>query len=263
MKRILSISLVCLMLCLLAACGTAPSAEDGHTDANGNAEVAGGTDAAFASYTSLTEKLNAAAGEDAQYDIDMVIETNMKFGDESFETTINGNMKMKMEGDAVWYSMTMDMGEGGIMEIYSDGERVYCTLDGEEQVLEMSDMLDQIDSSLNLPEFEKNAIKSCESENVDGGVRTDMVIDGEEMTQFIDEIMGALTELLGEDSEIMIDDIALSILTDNDGNPMEMEMGLNMKMGFAGQEIEMDANYKYIFNKIGSGVEIDLSAMAV
>ena len=295
MKKVLSLLLLCSLIAMLAACGvslspvqneappptrgvpptakptTEPTEEpaaiptrkptpEPATPAPDNNK---GNDvrAAYAKYTALNNKLNAQTGDDAQFDMDMNIEMAMTYNGETMKTTMSGNMKMKTVGGKVQYAMVMDMGDIGSMEMYSDGEKVYCTVNGEQVEMDMADLEQQVDSSVNLPDFSEDAVKSCETVQEGPYTRTTMVIDGEVMGQFIRDSMADTLSQLGNDIGIQISDLTLSILADSAGNPKEMDMVMALTMEYMGEKVEMVATYNYVINKLGSGVNIDLSAL--
>jgi len=266
MKKVFSLLLICALFVLLVSCGTGPGAvstapppEDADTPAPTPEAATPAPDTgktAYATYTQVFDKMNA------QYDIDMNIDMEIRFGSQSMPMSMNGNIKMKTEGDKVLYSMVINNEFTGTMEIYSDGDTVYCVVDGVETSMDMSELEEQINNSVNMPDFEEEAIKSSESVKEGQDTKTTMVIDGVKVGRFIQEALGDSLGALGEGMDIDISDITISILTDPADNPKSMDMEMSMTLHMDGEEMEIAAVYEYIFNQLGSGVDIDLSAMA-
>ena len=219
---------------------------------------------ALAAYVGFSEKLTAPSGSQSQLDMDMAMEISLSAQGESMVYALSGNIKMKDDGGGkIAYALEMDMSDFGIgmMEIYSDGDRIYSAINGVEQKLEMSDLDKQLDSLINLPEFSEDDMISTEIETVGGDIETTIVVDGGQMSSYI---MGALESMMGSIGEGMsfdISDIVIVLLTDSAENPKSMRMEMDMSMSIEGETADMSMKYLYTINKFGSGVEIDLSKL--
>ena len=275
-KRILTSVLVMLLLLGAAGCQTSnttpgneasspvsPSAPVNSAEPSLSVDPAAEEAAAIEAYTRIADKLSMSreAGEDVQFDMDMIMKTNVEFAGESQSIETNGNIKMKIVGEEMHSSMVLDMGAAGKMEMYSDGETAYCSYNGQELEIDMVDVFSQVEDTLNIPQFEKDAIKS--SEIIQDGANTKilLVIDGEALQSFMLEIMSSMLGGEADTQGLKFNDIEISMTATDDEIPLSMEISMEMEMEIAGDTVKMSSDVTYIFNAFGSEVEVDLSML--
>jgi len=270
-KRLLSLALVTLLLIGAAGCRTAGKTQESAAPVSNSPQdiapppVDAGVEetTALAAYTRVADKLTISgeAGEDVQFDMDMIMKINIESDGESESLEVNGNIKVKIDGEETHSSIVMDMGVMGRMEMYSDGERVYCSMNGQEMEIETGNVMEQIQGSLNLPQFEEDAIKSCEITEDGENTKMLIVIDGETLTSFVAESMSAMLGEVADSQGMEIYDIEITLVTTKDEIPLSMEMKMEMDMTVMENTMKMVTEITYIFNKVGSGVEVDLSKL--
>jgi len=219
--------------------------------------------AAYDMYKQIAGHLSLGPGDDGEYDIDFVTDMYLIFGGEDMEISIGGNLKMIVDGNDIQAVMTMDMSMYGMgaMVIYMDGNNVYASIDGMEIDMDLGDFMDMIEDSADMPDFSQDAIKSCDIIKLGGDTIYFIVIDGIAMTEYVaasmqDVMAGA--DMFGLQMEIA--DVEMEIVTDSSDNPKSLLMKMHVLMAVEGEEIEMYMNATYIFNKLGSGVVINIPA---
>ena len=256
-----------------------PAADvDGGTDQDGDqptdtANDLTGSDQeeAYKAYTKMIKSLSADPADGTQYDADFTMDFLMEFTGALVppemartEMRTGGNMKVAFDGGDAQYYMSMDMSAAGmgVMEVFYDGKTVYCTVNGVEQGgFSVDDVMDMMDNSVNLPDFEEKAIKSVDMKAKGGGVEYSVVIDGAELTEYIMETAGDEVAALG--GAMDISDVVMRILVDGNSQPKEMDMIMTMGMSMEelGMGLNMKVDYYVVFNKYGDGVVIDFSKM--
>ena len=288
-KKALAILLVCATLTLFAACTekhdfaapyaptdtsaaatppASPSPDGSATPAQEEPSpepepVKDEKELAYDAYTLFAERLTVQEGSDSQYDIDMNIKMDMTLDGESIGTSdVDANIKMIVSGETTQYSMTMDMGELGAMEMYTDGDKTYYAINGVEQEIDMAQMEAQISSSVSIAGFEKDAIKTTTTETIGTDTKTTIEIDGKAISGFVMDALVDQLKALGGEAEVAISDVVVTIMSDAAGTPKAMGMEFEMIMTIDGAELIMNAGYDFTFNKFGSGVEIDFSKLA-
>ena len=274
-KKLGAILLALALLVTLAACDSTP------------APPADPETVAFETYTGIMQRLSLEDEETGAFDIDFVMEMDMSFLGEEIHSVSNGNMQMIVDGDHVQLAMTMetDMGELGlppvVMEMYMvvDGDsltELRMIVDGDD----VSDMFpvemledlagDMFDDAINMPEFDMDAFQSVEIEEVDGNTVMHMVLDGEELSEFVNAAMEDQMAMLGDlgvEMNVDIADILMTIVADSNENPISMTMEMEMRMDFgddladelaelAGEEMVMRMVMVYTFNGFDDNVEI-------
>ncbi|MCL2747434.1 MAG: hypothetical protein FWE59_02115 [Oscillospiraceae bacterium] len=223
---------------------------------------------AMAAYTGFIEKLEATQGSHSQFDMDITMDMYLYAPDPSENMTANmfGNIKMKDFGDnIIAYSIDLDMSgmEGGsVIEIVSDGERIYCVVDGEEQSLDQSFFDEQLDFAMNIPDFAMGDMVSWSTEQVGADTETVIHLSGFKMESYLEEILGEALAELDDSIVVTYDDIEMILKTDGNSMPKSMYINIGMNLTDGTEEADLYVYYGYTYNKIGSGVEIDLSKLA-
>jgi len=277
-KKLGTILLALILLATLAACGssTPTPALDVET-------------VAFETYTGIMQRLSLEDKETGAFDIDFVMEMDMSFLGEEIHSVSNGNMQMIVDGDHLQLAMTMetDMSALGlppmVMEMYMVVEDDSLTelrmiVDGDdvseifptEMLEDMAD--DMFGDAISMPEFDMDAFQSVEIEEVDGNTVIHMVLDGEELSEFVSAAMDdqlAMLDGFGVEMHIEIADILMSVTVDENENPVYMTMEMEMRMGFGddladelaelgGEEMVIRMVTVYTFNGFDDSVEITL-----
>ncbi|MDR1669841.1 MAG: hypothetical protein LBR76_07780 [Oscillospiraceae bacterium] len=221
---------------------------------------------AYANYANAMSQITAApGGEDVQIDMDMDMRMNMSMLDQNIAVNSNGNIKTIVEDGKTKFSSVIntesDYGSNTIEMLY-DGEKMYYAVDGVETELDASAFEQQMGSTVNMPEFGIDAIKSFETADVPEGKKTTFVIDGTKMTGYIMEAAGEEMALLGDIGDITMEDMTIEVVTAENGDPVSV--GIQMAVAVSAESIEditMDMSMKFTINQIGSGVVIDTSKL--
>ena len=262
LKRIGALLLVLTLLMSFAACTPAPEPEP--------------EEVAFEAYSHIMQHLSIGPGLEmasGAYDMDFVMQIDMRFLGEEVSQASSGNIKMIVDGDNMESAMTMyvDMGELGssVVEMYMALEGTTLTemqviVDGEEMPAEFfpQEMFQEmLDSAANVPDFHKDALLSAEIEEVGENSVMHMVLDGQMLADFVMDSMDDMLASLGEDAvdmNVEIEDIVMTITTDSDDNPLAMTMEMHMQMEVEGEEVEMSISMEYTFNAFGEEVEVEM-----
>lgn len=221
------------------------------------------TTIAFQSYTDLLESMS---GADVAYDIDFTMVMDMSMDDGfSMSMPTSGNMRMSVDGDTLRTSMTMDMGMGmGVLEFYMEmvGNEVTFvqqSIDGVEvDFFSSEDMLEILNSSINMPDVDFNAIVSAEIEEAGGQTIINMVFDGHAISDFALASVADQLGDLGVDMDMQLEDMPFTIVKDSAGNPVSMSMYMNMTLEAEGEAFTMSITSEFVFNAFGSGVVIEM-----
>jgi len=294
MKRKITVILLILTLMLtMVACGNGNDGNDGNGNGNDAGVINQDTDnveleiAAFDAYTEIMRRLSLEDVEQGAFDIDFVMDMNMSMLGEHFSTVSEGSIKMMVDGNEARMAMTMitDMAMLGlppmVLEMYVmtyDNEFVEFSMvmDGEDiSAMLPPEMLgdmagDMVDNVLGMPEFDMDAFRSVEIEQVGGNTVINMVLQGEELSEFIMQTMEdelAMLDVLGLEMNFDFSDIVMTIVADSNNNPISMTMDMEMRMSFGGDlegELEELADEEmiihvvtvYTFNGFGEDVQI-------
>ena len=274
-KRLLSSVLAILLLVCAAGCQTAeknqasnapppasPSISPQDT-APPPVDMGAEKAAALEAYTRVADRLSISpeSGGDVQFDMDIMMKTDVEFAGETESIETSGNIKIKIVGGEMQSSLVLDMGEAGQMEMYSDGEKAYCSINGQELEIETGSVFGQVEQSLNIPQFEKDAIKSYEIKEDGENTKIHLVIDGAELKSFITESLTSLLGETGDAQKLEIYDIEISLVMTKDEIPLSMEMKMGLEMTVLENKIKMMSDAIYTFNKFDSGVNVDLSKL--
>jgi hypothetical protein len=166
-------------------------------------------------------------------------------------------------------SGVFDFDVNTIMEMIFDGENLYYAIDGEEiyrglaasdlfdmdELIEM--MLEEMDSTLNLPEYDIGDIISVETTPYNGGERMILIIDGNSL---IDYVLETMDDVPAEMENTSIGDVYMEIITDSSGNPVFMLMKMEVEYIEDGETAKIDMTMTMTFNTLGYGVFIDIPA---
>lgn len=217
--------------------------------------------AAFSAYKNLSKQLSTASNESTQYEMNLVTEMDMTIDGFSISSgKMDGNLKMIVDGDRFEYAMVMDMSSmgAGLMEMYHDGITTYYAIDGIEYPIDFDIAMNQFDTSVNLPDFEEEAIKSIIEKEINGNIEYTIVIDGDMMADFALESMQDGIGDLGFEFDIEIDDIEMMFLVDENEQPINFSIVMKMKMDIEGIEAVMFMKMTYEVIKWGEGVVIEM-----
>ena len=218
---------------------------------------------ALETYMKIADKLSmsSASGQDVQFDMDIIMKTDTEYAGKVRSTELSGNIKMKISGDEMQASVSLNMGELGMVEMYSDGEKAYCSLNGIEIEIDTESVFGQVGESASIPQFEEDAIKSCEITEDGDNIRMLLIISGEALTDFMTESMASMLGEVAQTSEMKIHDIEITLLTTKDEIPVSMDMKMELELTIDEEPLKMLSTTSYIFNEFGSGVSVDLSML--
>jgi hypothetical protein len=208
-----------------------------------------------------------------QMDMDIEMDMTVKIGGTTISQSMAGNIKIIVEDGKMKTATVMDMGMMGTTEVIYDGENLYFAMNGME--LDLSSLGIDIDeflseaavTSVDMPEFGPDAIKSIETGLVSGGEKTTIIIDGAELSAFSMESMGGMADILEEFGDtdipdIIFGDVLIEFIVDNGGQPKSMRIQMTMDVEAEGESAFMEMDMTYTVNAIGSGVVIEFPGAA-
>ena len=288
-NKVTALLTVCLLLLAAAACSTggdpspAPegasspkqSAADGNSSGGGEKDdpVSVGGSEAYTAYTKMIKGMSASSADSAQYDMDFTMSISMEFEGaivppEMSKTKMfsRGSTKAIIDGGDIQYYHLMSVSGAGsmsIVELLYDGQNAYCAVNGSKVDISGDEVMEQINSSSDImPDFEENAIKSVEMKSIGNDAEYSIVIDGQELSDFIKEYAGDELAAL-EGGTLTFSDVTMRFLVDGDAKPKEMDMimAMSVSMDALGLSMNLTMEYNVVFNQFGDGVEIDFSPM--
>jgi len=260
LKRILSVIVIMAVLLSLAACG-----EDNKTAGNTSSkassqkaeDVSTKEEKAYLAYQTLNTKM----GQSGEYDAEFIM-TQEVAGVVTKTTgitqlkTVDGKQQMYMETN------TNVAGQDIKVLVVTDGTKVYYEVNGQRMEMDVPDVLKEIDDVVAMPEFQSEAIKSCEVTEEGGNTKYSLVLDGNALTGLLDQMKESMAESMGdEEINMVLSDVSYVIVVDKNNEPKSMTMDMAIKMTVAGQEMEVKSNMEMTF-KAFSGVTVNLADLA-
>lgn len=223
MKKILSLLLAGTLTFGLAACDE---------DTTSTPEIS-----AFEIYQITQEKIEDSGQIAADMDMSMAFTINIPDSEQiTMDSQMSGSLQqvMKSETDMdLAMEMTVDsMGTTSVMTGYYTEGYYYTEMEGIKYkvAMDMEDALATV-STLNSTDFDltEESIISSEVTEANGIITVDMLIDGDQMSEDVREMMSALENMVGEGSYDMIfDDIAMIITVDEDYNMLSSDVDMAM-----------------------------------
>ena len=205
------------------------------------------------------KKLSESMGETGEYEADMV--TTQKMMGMEVEATgvfkakaVDGKQQMYME------MKTNVLGQAVSVVVVTDGSRVYYATNGQQINISAADAYAEAANSTAIPEFEMEAIKSCEVEKDGANTKYILILDGAELKNYIDQLAESMSQQAGGSASIELGDITYEIVVDKNDVPKSMALDMSFSATISGQKVEVESNSKFTF-KAFSGVEIDLSLL--
>jgi len=269
-----AIVIILALVMVLAGCGNG-----GATPALDEAKVM-----AFEAYSEIMRNISIEGLEYGAFDIDFEIELRSlttRYDADNIITNSSGNMRMIVDGNELRFAMIvttvmdaseMDFGDDDeldllfsepiLMEAFIrsyDGELVeyHMAMNGEELSTTPSELhVDLINlsvaDSLNIPTFNIDAINAVEIEEAFGNTVISMILDEEQLLEFMFKVMNIFLE----ETEDAFEDFILTIVVDSNKNPisMTMEMGVAVDFNYAFYEIQKIL--RFTFNGFGDDVQI-------
>ena len=221
--------------------------------------------AGIEAYRLVMEILAPSPEETGELDADFVLTTTTVmhlFGEISMTMVMEGNIRMIADGGHVLMRMDMEITDLGTIVMYMetiDGETtfVHVTLDGEEMEPDAFD-LDEFDilGQFEMLDDELLEFMTVSMEITNGETIFHIDIDGMALLGIDAFAMGA--DLDDVDNFIEIPQYILTIVLDENDQPVRMRSDMIMTMALAEMESETQMVMDFIFNSIGEGVVIDL-----
>jgi len=272
-RKFVAILVSLIMIFTLAACSalipdpepavTLGTDEDAQSPPTDDTQPAGGDPvgamSAYDSYMLIAQRLDVGPGTDGEFDIDFNMDFRISADGESMDFNMGGNIKMIVAGDLMQAKMTMDLSLYGMGEMVMiiDGDNVYASIDGLEFDMGISDVMEQIYGSADMPDFGMDAIKSERVTQRGSDTVINLVIDGDTISDFVLSSMDDLVaEFGGLDMDIYIADVDIEMVLDSADNPKSLAMYMYLVITAEGETIETSVNISYVFNHLGSGVSI-------
>jgi hypothetical protein len=197
---------------------------------------------------------SGTAADDAQYDVGIEIEMTLDYGGEHFDTSVTGSAKMIRDSGTERHELSLDLGEYGRMELFGDGENIYCEINGTEQYMGPGDFRAQLAGTAALPWFEEASVLSSTYEPGGDGRAGTLVVNGADVTDFVKKLLGEDIEAFGG-GNIKVGDVGLTFTENRSGKPQKLEMTVEAEA--PERDAGVFARYTYSFNKLGDGVKIE------
>ena len=213
---------------------------------------------ALENYQSFFKKLSTDGEQDTQYDVDMKIDMKMNMNGDEMDASTTGNIKFKSVGGKIEYYSKISVDVDEIVMCY-DGEKTYYAINGEKIEVDEETFKAEMGQSVDFPEINNEMLKSFKAEPDGKNTKVTFTVDGTKMTDLTESIMGDLADMVNDFSSF---DVIVVVIMDNKGNCKSMKMDFDVEMSIEGVKISSKASFEYIFNKIGSGVEVDLSLLS-
>ena len=240
----------------------APIETDPPTQAPPSQAPVGDKASALAAYKSLTANLVTTPDSQMAIDIDMTMDMKLHISGETQTNYTTGNIKTKdMGGGKVACSMYLDMGAVGVMEVVTDGDSIYAALNGVKIDISMDGLDDQLDSTVNFPELNLEAMLDVTTWQEGSLNYTHITADGKKLTAFANDFAKQMTQTMGTSVDCEIGDMTILLVTDENEIPKSMSIEVEMRMSAMGESIGIDLSYEYLVNAYGSDVEIDFSKL--
>lgn len=227
---------------------------------------------AFEAYSRILDQLQTS------YDVDFVTITDIYFDGEAITSIIEGNVNVTVDGDTVYTSLTVDMGElmedllGGILgstaalhmvTVGNEVTSLRLLIGGWDVPLDMFagigdglgmfdvDEIADILQFAELPDIDIDSILSVEIEEDRDTVTINMTIGGQATLDLAFSMID--DNIQDEDFILDLDDIQLTIVTDSDGNPLTVAMTMGMSYEFDGSVFRIKNSSEFIFNAVSEG----------
>ena len=247
MKKILALLMAMVMLVSAAGCQSKGSGKEMSAE-----EV----------YKSAMEKTNALQDTDMTMNMDM----NMAVGGE--ELTISSDIALKAAGlttEEMQMNMSMGMelmGQAVDMNMYYKDGYFYTEMAGQKakQASDVEAAVDQVEDSTAMGGIGAEAMKELEMEAKDNGeYEISFVADGSKLTDYVDSVMGQLSDVLGPDADanMTVGDVTGTALVNKDGYIAQESMTMVMTMTVEGQEITLTLNMDAVYNNPGQAVTVE------
>jgi len=180
------------------------------------------------------------------------------------------NAKYKAVGDSFQYSASIETNrsalgseESEFSEIYSDGEKAYVFEDGIKSEIDMADLEDMIIDNYSkfLPDLAESDILDYKTEIIGDDTVISIYISGDVISEIMEKSGGGVLD--SSVDEVEFDSLTLSLRMDKDGIPKNVNTGFTLSFSMVSNGIPVSSKVYYtsdiVFNKYGSGVEVDLS----
>ena len=262
LKKLSALILALAIIFSFASCGekkTAETEESSNSEISGESQVAEVDDVSKA--YSAHQKLGTSMQQGGEYEADIKMIQESSQG--KSETT--GLMKIKtVDGkEQVYMEMDADItGQKAKMIMVTDGTTAYYEVNGQKIEIDMTQFMDQVDQSTVTPDFQKEAIKSCEIIPEGSDTRYKIVLNGELMTDLLDQLKKEIEAVAGGSAfEIAISDVTYDILLDKKDEPKSMVLDMTYKITAGENSDEIKSKFELIFKSF-SDVKIDLSKLS-
>lgn len=281
-KKIISLLAAAALIAVLTACGDAvpespyPATEmevttqpiiDVIEDAVTEDASIAATTIAFDVYSRILDQLQSS------YDVDFLTVTDIYFNGESITLSIEGNVRVTVDGDTVHTALTVEMGEmmedifGGMFgsaaefHMVTEGDEVTSLrvsiggweipLDAFADIGDIRELFDfdefsDILSAVELPDINIDSILSVEIEETDNTTTIIMTVGGQAT---LDLALSMIEDNM-QDENFVLDDIQVTIVTDADGNPMTVSMTMGASAEVDGDAFRMSFSSEFIFNTV-------------
>lgn len=227
MKKILSLLLAGTLTLGLAACGETTTSTSTSTSQM----------SAFEIYQITQEKLEDAGQIAADMDMAMAFTINIPDSEPiTMDSQMTGSlqqvMKSETDMDLAMDMTVVSMGTTSVMSGYYTEGYYYTEMEGIKYkvAMDMEDALATV-STLNSTDFDltEDSIISSDVTEANGITTIDILIDGDQMSEDVRDMMSALENMVGEGSyDMLFDDIAMVITVDEDYNMLSSDVHMAM-----------------------------------
>jgi|GEM_PF-5071980 len=263
MKKLLAILIILAILATLGACTTSNPDSGANIDPTTKSKSDEKSDekaAAYGAVKKLNGLMNSNGSSEVQYDIDIEAKTISKVNGAEIPMDVTGNMKAKCIDGKTQFSMIMETEYQGTeiaIEMISDGEKVYYTINGEKQQISISEALAQFNAQNNaVLDFEEKAIKSVNSEKDGEYTKYTIEIDVKAVADLMSSMMGG-----NQSAKFDFKNLGYTVWVDGNEYPAKIQADYNLTVDDGAQIIEQAVSMTMKFNSF-TVVNIDFSKLS-
>lgn len=213
-------------------------------------------------YAAAVEKVNKAAGIDADMDMTISVEMSGMNMDIKMDGSILTNKKSDTDVELAMDANAEILGQKAPIKYYYKDGYFYMEAAGQKtkSKMDLEKAQEKMGSATQMTNVEVKMIKDVKVKD-DGDNRVfTYSIDPKKMNEYLEKSMKSIEDLAasgasGSDAELKS---CKGIMTvDKDGQPVEQKMKMELKMAASGQEMTMKADVTVKYNKFGKEVKIE------
>jgi len=273
MKKLLSVTLIALLALSLAACGApnapASTSTPGPADASeapiGIIQTPGPeSKTAFGMYQQCAAQL--AAPEAAEYDCVVKMAFTSETMDPSMLAMINSamgemkiNTKVKKVGGELIYNIETEAPGVGAMKMIMNSTDIWTTLNGvtTHQAIAEATGVDIDKLNVQMQELSESWIKSQDVAEVDGKTVVTIIVDGEKVGSFTEQLLETVKTLGGE-ANVTMSDVKYVLTMDSDGNILDYVAVMSIDFEIQGEQMSVEYQIGLEMKNLNGDVVIEM-----